>query len=404
MSSDSERHSRLSLWTRNVALAVAAAVGSLLVSEFALRLLGISYPVFVWTDPVLGIAHIPGAKGGPVQSDGRPLIEINSDGWRGPEVPLEHPAGTYRIALLGDSFIQAFEVPFEKTAAEVLEHRLSALRGTPVEVLNFGEGGYGTGQELLVLQHYVWKYHPDLVVLAVTTGNDISDNYRRLKRTDYVPYFVYQGRTLVEDTTFLHSQGYLTRALWTRRLQKVVEYSRVAQLVNRVRHEGRKTDRQRLNAEGLAGDELGLRDEIHLPPATPDWQEAWKVTEGILQLIRDECRQHNTPLSVVTLTRGIQVTPLREKKEKFLSQLGAPDFYYAERRVTELGEREGFPVFNLAPPMAAQAEQRQVFFHAAGKKPGVGHWNVEGNRVAGELIASWLANGLAHDSTTKSHS
>ena len=106
-------------------------------------------------------------------------------------VALKHPAGTLRIALLGDSYIEAFEVPFEKTAGEVLERRLSALRGTPVEVLNFGEGGYGTGQELLTLQHEVWKYSPDLVLLALTPSNDISDNYRPLKRTDSVARISY---------------------------------------------------------------------------------------------------------------------------------------------------------------------------------------------------------------------
>ena len=80
---------------------------------------------------------------------------------------------------MGDSYIEAFEVPYEKTVGELIEGRLSALQGTPVEVLNFGHGGYGTTQELLALRHEVWKYSPDLVLLAVTTGNDISDNSRR---------------------------------------------------------------------------------------------------------------------------------------------------------------------------------------------------------------------------------
>ena len=153
-------------------------MAALLLCELALRLLGVSYPVFVWTDPVRGVAHIPGVSGGKQLPDGRRWVEINSDGWRGPEVALRHPPGTLRIALLGDSFIEAFEVPFDSTVGEVVERRLTALRGGPVEVLNFGQGGYGTTQELLTLEHEVWKYSPDLVLLAVTTGNDISDNSR----------------------------------------------------------------------------------------------------------------------------------------------------------------------------------------------------------------------------------
>lgn len=392
------RNGRLSRWATNLVMALGAVLVALLLCELVLRLMGVSYSVYVWTDPVVGVAHIPGAESRR-QSEGQPWIGINSDGLRGPETTLEPPAGTYRIALLGDSFIEAFEVPYQSTVGEVIERRLSALRGTPVEVLNFGVGGYGTSQELLTLQHKVWKYSPDLVLLAVTTGNDISDNYRALKRSEYVPYHVYQGDSLVLDTTFLDAPGYRSRAVWTRRLLSVVQHSRVAQVVNRVRHVRRKNERQRKNAGESPEDELGLRDEVQLPPSTPEWQEAWRVTEGVLRLMRDECRSRDTPFAVVTLTRGIQVTPDREKKESFLRELGAPDLYYAERRLSEFGEREGIPVLNLAPSMAQQAEERQVYFHAYRDTPGIGHWNEEGHQAAGELISAWLAEGPAAPST-----
>ncbi|HVK00051.1 MAG TPA: SGNH/GDSL hydrolase family protein, partial [Gemmatimonadales bacterium] len=225
-----ERPRRKPAWATlagNVALALLALGVALFLAELMVRLTGFSYTVYVWTDPVRGMAHIPGAKS-VRQSNGRPWVEINSDGWRGPEVPLAAAPGTFRIALLGDSYIEAFEVPFEKTVGELLEGRLSALRGTPVEVLNFGHGGYGTTQELLTLQHEVWKYSPDLVLLAVTTGNDISDNSRRLKGIDYVPYHVFQGDRLVLDTSFRQSEGYRSRALWTQRLLVLIQHSRLA--------------------------------------------------------------------------------------------------------------------------------------------------------------------------------
>jgi hypothetical protein len=363
--------------------------------------MGVSYPVFVWTDPVRGVAHIPGAKGGGEYKGGR-LVEINSDGLRGPEAALERPAGTFRIALLGDSFIEAFEVPYEKTVGEVVERLLSTLRGAPVEVLNFGHGGYGTTQELLTLQHEVWKYSPDLVLLAVTTANDISDNSRPLKGIDYIPYHVFRGTDLVLDTSFLQSRGYRSRAVWTRRLLGAVQDSRLVQLVNRVRHLRRKSERQRPKPDTAQGDEVGLRVEVALPPTTPEWQEAWRVTEGILRMMRDECRRKRTPFAIVTVTRGIQVTPVRETKEKFLRRLGAKDLYYPERRLAEFGKREGIPVLTLAPTMATQAEERQVYFHAHHDSLGIGHWNEEGHRAAAELIAPWLAEKVAARSITNS--
>ena len=384
----------LSPLVANSLLVMAAVVGSLLLCELFLRLLGVSYPVLDWTDPVRGVAFIPGAKNAPGR-DGRSTIEINSDGLRGPETPLERRPGTYRIALIGDSFVAGFDVRFEATAGEVLARRLTALRGSPVEVLNFGHGGYGTTQELLTLQHEVWKYSPDLILVGVTTGNDISDNYRPLKRSDYIPYFVYEGDRLVLDTTFLQSSGYKSRAFWTRETIGVIQHSRLAQLINRSRHLQRRTERNQRNKGEDTEDELGLRDEVQLPPSTPEWTEAWRVTEGVLVLMRDECRKHETPFGVVTLTRNIQVSPDKQKKEEFLRGLGATDMFYPERRIADLGKREGIPVLNLAPPMAKEAEERQVYFHSFNDQMGVGHWNVEGNRAAGELIAAWVATQFA---------
>jgi hypothetical protein len=384
----------LSPLVANSLLVVAAVVGSLLLCELLLRVLGVSYPVLDWTDPVRGVAFIPGAKNAPGR-DGRSTIEINSDGLRGPETPLARRPGTYRVALIGDSFVAGFDVRFEATAGEVLARRLTALRGSPVEVLNFGHGGYGTTQELLTLQHEVWKYAPDLVLVAVTTGNDISDNYRPLKRSDYIPYFVYEGDRLVLDTTFLQAPGYKSRAFWTRELIGVIQHSRLAQLINRSRHLQRRTERNERNKGEDPEDELGLRDEVQLPPSTPEWTEAWRVTEGVLVLMRDECRKHETPFGVVTLTRNIQVSPDKQKKEEFLRRLGATDMFYPERRIADLGKREGIPVLNLAPPMAKEAEERQVYFHSFNDQMGVGHWNVEGNRAAGELIAAWVATQFA---------
>jgi hypothetical protein len=374
----------------NLLLAAAGLIASLLLCELLLRLLGVSYPVFVWTDPVRGVGHVPGAKS-QKQYKGRPLVEINSDGWRGPDIALGRSPGTIRVALLGDSFIEAFEVPFEKTVGEVLGRRLSTLLGTPVEVLNFGHGGYGTTQELLTLQHEVWKYSPDLILLGMTLGNDISDNYRPLKQSDYVPYHVFRDTTLQLDSSFLQSRGYQSRALWTRNLLGLVQHSRLVQVLNRARYVRRHAKHQRRNVAQGPVHEVGLDDQVNLPPTTPEWHEAWRVTEGVLRLMRDEARRNETPLAVVTLTRGMQVTPRREERKKYLDELGGKDLYYPERRVAAFGDREGIPVLNLAPAMAKQAEERQVFFHADQDSVGIGHWNEEGHQAAAELTASWIA-------------
>lgn len=402
----------------NFALTLCSVLVSLIMAELVLRLMGVHFDQLFWTDAYRGVAHVPGAKSAQ-QYAGHPFIEINRDGLRGPDIPLEHPTGTLRIALLGDSFIEGFQVPFEKTVGEVIARELSARRGQPVQVLNFGVGGYGTTQELLTLRHEAWKYAPDLIVLGVTTGNDISDNSRALKHYDYVPYYVFQGDTLVLDTSFRASAAYRARSAWKQPiLEAVLERSSLVQLVNRVRYTRRREERQEEHAtapsatdadsgpgaggaKGTApGEELGLRDEVLLPPTTQEWKEAWRVTEAVLTLMRDECRRKHTLFALVTLTRAIQVTPRAARKERFLGRLGATDLYYPERRLAEFGRREGIRVLNLAPTMAELALQRHVYFHAERGQLDVGHWNEEGHRVAGEVIAGWLATLLADSTAT----
>ena len=79
---------------------------------------------------------------------------------------------------------------------------------------------------------------------------------------------------------------------------------------------------------------------------------------------------------MVTLTRGIQVTPYRRRKERFLRALGARDSYYRSGGWPEC-RQEGIPVFNLAPIMAKQAIRDQVYFHAHQDSRGIGHWSEE---------------------------
>lgn len=100
-------------------------------------------------------------------------IKTNPSGFRDLPRQFSKPAGTKRVALLGDSFIEAVQVPFEKTAGSLLEQKLNAsLQHTPNqsekwEVLNFGISNYGVGQYLLAYEEYAKKYSPDYVALFV---------------------------------------------------------------------------------------------------------------------------------------------------------------------------------------------------------------------------------------------
>jgi hypothetical protein len=396
---------------------LCAIIFALFVAEIALRVGGYSYPVFYTPDTVRGFALRPGVSGW-YRKEGEAYVRINSEGLRDREHAKQKPPGTLRIALLGDSFSEALQVPLEDTFWVVMEEKLQGCRafngGRRVEVINFGVSGYGTGQQLLTLREHAWEYSPDIVMLAMTTNNDITDNSRSLKKTEEIPYFVYRDGQLTLDDSFRHTRTFRLRhsslshaGRWLR------EHLRVVQAF----HEGQYTLKNYLAARrapappvapkpagganapatnaaarraddiATAMNELGLDNLIYSEPTDAARQEAWRVTEGLLRLMRDEVRARGAHFLVATLSSGVQVHPRPEVRAAFLARVGATDIFYPDARLKSLGDREGFPVLTLAPSLQQYAEQHQVFLHGFGNSLGNGHWNSTGHRIAGELLA-----------------
>ena len=165
-------------WHRQLILLLVGLALGLAVSEVTLRLAGVSYPQPYAPDPYCGTRLRPDWEGW-WRKEGSAYIRINRCGFRQGDREPAKPPGSFRVAVLGDSFIEAFQVPDEQTFCAQLELRLQdspVLTDRRVEVLNFGVSGYGTAQELLMLRHYVWQYQPDLVLLAFFPGNDLRNN------------------------------------------------------------------------------------------------------------------------------------------------------------------------------------------------------------------------------------
>jgi lysophospholipase L1-like esterase len=84
-----------------------------------------------------------------------------------------------RIVLLGDSFLENLEAPFESTYVARLRNHLRKQFYGKVDLVALGSQGYSTAQEMLTLKKFGDQLHPDYVVLIFFTGNDFEDNARR---------------------------------------------------------------------------------------------------------------------------------------------------------------------------------------------------------------------------------
>lgn len=381
---------------------------SFLVAEAALRIAGVGSPAFYQPDPHRGWALRPGAEGWQ-RREGEAWVEVNRRGLRDEEHAIPKPPGEVRIAILGDSCVEAIQVPVEETFWALLEQELAscpAVAGRKVQAVNLGVSGYGTAQELLTLRHEAWAYEPDLVLLAFYAGNDVRNNYRPLEQDAGRPYFVLEGEGLALDDSFRESGGYRFRQSWTGKvLYGALDRSRVLQLAKQAKGVvdgwigAWKASRQE---KGEALQELGLDNAVYEPPATTEWTAAWRVTEAMIRAMRDETAQRRVPFGVVSLTTGMQVHPDPAVREAFAARLGVPGLFYPDDRLAAFGQAEGVPVLTLARPLQEHAEREKVFLHgfagAAGRAgktaPGEGHWNARGHAAAAREMAGWVCGRL----------
>ncbi|MGB3512358.1 MAG: SGNH/GDSL hydrolase family protein [Microcoleaceae cyanobacterium] len=400
---------------KNLALNLGLTVGTLVfavgVAEIGLRIAGVEHPppprmdeetdrksLYSLKDPYRGWAGNPNATA-PWTGEGIPSeLKMNSAGFRDRERSKTKPENGLRIALLGDSFTEAVHVKLEDTYGAIMEEKLQecpVFKNREIEVLNFGVQGYSTAQELMVLRHHVWDYSPDLVILAFYAGNDIRNNYRPLEHDHLRPYFVYENGELVEDMSFRDLK------LWQRDRYAfsivdfmpfwLVQNSRILQLIRKVDIDAKRRQFEKdYSAINIAFYEK--------PKPNSDWEEAWKVTEGLLKLMRDEVYEKGKDFLLVTVSDSHQVLPDISLRDGFRNSLDYPNLFYPDERLRKFGKEENISVYNLAGPIWDEAKKTGECLHGFDNGiPCGGHWNVAGHKFVGEI----LANNLCQQYTIK---
>jgi hypothetical protein len=92
---------------------------------------------------------------------------------RSPEISLNKPPGTYRVAILGDSYTFGWGVQQDKPFPRVMERELNKTQpnGRRFEVLNFGVPGYATFQEVGLFFEKGVQFKPDAVIVYVISND-----------------------------------------------------------------------------------------------------------------------------------------------------------------------------------------------------------------------------------------
>ncbi len=137
-------------------------------------------PLIVRVDDLREVVLLPDD----VEVKGGVSWRTNAQGMRDRSYSTEKPAGTFRIALVGDSIGAGWGVDVEERFESILEQtwnaRSQSAKGPTVEILNCAVPGHAPGQRWDHFSRIGWPMHPDLVICELTAA-DAGWDERRLR-------------------------------------------------------------------------------------------------------------------------------------------------------------------------------------------------------------------------------
>lgn len=308
-------------------------------------------------------------------------VAFNSLGLRDYEYAKEKPEGTYRILVLGDSFVENSQVELAESFPKVLEGRLNEAAGSKYEVLNAGVSSYSPGVEYLYLKNVGIDLEPDLV-LVYLYANDVTDDYIY----SHIPDAAFDAFGLPLAFPAQQVGSSFREALYRNSHLYRLLSNRIKLL--RVRNPGHSSG-------DVSSDFMAVFKD---GPLTGAEKEAWALTEKYLLAINRLSHANGAGFAIVIAPPGIQVSPdeFKEGKKMFGFK---PDEYIEssamQERIKAIAADNGIPVLDLLPEFKRESAKRLLYY------PYDGHWNRDGNRLAAEATDIFLQKSLLRSAAGK---
>jgi len=347
-------------------------------------------------DKNIGYKGIPNAEEwnvGKIES----YVKMNSHGFRDRERSYEKGKDVFRIVVLGDSMIEALQVPLEQTFIDVFQRMLNSESDKRFEVINLGVSGFGTGQEYLTLKYYGLNYQPDLIILAFFLFNDIRNNSLTLDskysgrsiNDRSIPYFVLNNGE-IEELSFRIGKRKIIKTFLARLFPNIYyligDSVRAPWLVNLLWEMG-LTD----SVNSFKKKDISLSYYLYAEKYTPDWENAWAVTKALILKMAKELEMNKIRLLVVVISSEVEFRP--DMWDKTLDEdpsmrLLEFDLKKPERILSSFLEANGIDYLLLQPGFEKYTKEtgKDLHFHYVYDN----HWNANGNAVAAQLVYSKL--------------
>lgn len=331
-------------------------------------------------DPFLSYRPIPGKEVNLVSSEYNVKTNFNSKGFNDYEYPTEKNSSAFRILVLGDSFIEALQVPRELNFPKQLEKKLNENdNGKKYEVLSFGVSSYATENEFMLLKREGVLYNPDLVIVAYFV-NDFWENGRK-------GLFDVENGSLVEKTPLKISfVTQLQRACvsWSHVCRFLYfEIGQNPEIKNILLPPERRKDG---NVTFIMFD---IPREIFLPgiEENPNFQKSFEVN----QLLLNEFKKISDKNNFETIFLFV---PLREQVDQNHQDIFKRDFFSDTNKILidqpqdillEQTKKENISLIDLSKIMRKENINNSFYFNVDG------HWNENGHKFVADYVFKILS-------------
>ena len=165
--------------------------------------------------------------------ENRAFVSTNSNGLRDREYSKTKKDSSYRVALSGDSIVEALQVENKHVFDNIAEDKFKK-DDQDVEILNFAQSGNGPLRQLTRLEKFAAPYSPDMIVMLISAGdfqtqellNDsvnpayaINENGAISRSYSYKNRFSqrYAQKPVGKAFSFLMYNSHLFRLLWNKK-------------------------------------------------------------------------------------------------------------------------------------------------------------------------------------------
>ena len=356
-----------------------------------------SYGIYQSTDPVVGPKLIPESRG-VWSKEGFSKVEINSKGWNDFERQYNKPQNVVRVAIVGDSFIEALQVPKTDSVASKLESWLDVnckykMDDIRYEVLSFGASGWGTTQMHLAIKNEVIQYDPDFVIMAFFPGNDLKNNIYELELNSNRPYFKIENGSLIQSSfptinnsfkrsayTFLRDNFLMIQLIREPIVNIFWEFSREEKIKeSNSESKSNYSDRLELIDRGTWGNDL---DNEFV-------EYSWNLFESILLKTKEDLNDKNIEFIALVVSRGEVVDNRKNEVEQWAIKNNYSNIFYPEDRVENFGKKNDIPVIAISRMMTDlnwDLSKEITYFHGFDHNLGGGHWNQNGHSLTSSII------------------